>query len=204
MESKIDYAVNDSELVLFVRENVDDEAKDFLYDKYTPLIHKEINRVKKRAIALGVEMADLSQEAMLAFSHAINNFNEQEDTKFMTFATIIIRRKLANYLNKFETKKNKTLGASVSMDAPFDDDGQSTFIETIEEAFSNEPLKKMITYETLKEVNRAIKDKLSEKEKVVLQYDLEGKSVSEIADITGLTTKQIYNLIHRARGKLKI
>ncbi len=204
MESKIDYTVNDSELVLFVRENVDDEAKDFLYDKYTPLIHKEINRVKKRAIALGVEMADLSQEAMLAFSHAINNFNEQEDTKFMTFATIIIRRKLANYLNKFETKKNKTLGASVSMDAPFDDDGQSTFIETIEEAFSNEPLKKMITYETLKEVNRAIKDKLSEKEKVVLQYDLEGKSVSEIADITGLNTKQIYNLIHRARGKLKI
>ncbi len=204
MESKIDYTVNDSELVLFVRENVDDEAKDFLYDKYTPLIHKEINRVKKRAIALGVEMADLSQEAMLAFSHAINNFNEQEDTKFMTFATIIIRRKLANYLNKFETKKNKTLGASVSMDAPFDDDGQSTFIETIEEAFSNEPLKKMITYETLKEVNRAIKDKLSEKEKVVLQYDLEGKSVSEIAVITGLNTKQIYNLIHRARGKLKI
>ena len=116
----------------------------------------------------------------------------------------IIRRKLANYLNKFETKKNKTLGASVSMDAPFDDDGQSTFIETIEEAFSNEPLKKMITYETLKEVNRAIKDKLSEKEKVVLQYDLEGKSVSEIAVITGLNTKQIYNLIHRARGKLKI
>ena len=36
MESKIDYTVNDSELVLFVRENVDDEAKDFLYDKYTP------------------------------------------------------------------------------------------------------------------------------------------------------------------------
>ena len=81
MESKIDYTVNDSELVLFVRENVDDEAKDFLYDKYTPLIHKEINRVKKRAIALGVEMADLSQEAMLAFSHAINNFNEQDHKK---------------------------------------------------------------------------------------------------------------------------
>ncbi len=204
MELKTDYEPNDSELVLYVREEKGDEFKDFLYEKYNPLIHKEINRVKKRAIALGVDLADLSQEAMLAFSHAINNFDEEADVKFMTFATILIRRKLSNYLNKFETVKNKTMVEAVSIDAPIDDETQSSFAETMEGNTSLDPLRTMITNETLNEVNRAIKEKLSKNEKIVLQYDLDGRSIPEISEMTGMSTKQIYNLIHRARSKLKI
>lgn len=204
MASKIDYEPNDSELVFFVREDAGEEVKDYLYEKYNPLIHKEIHRVKKRAIALGVDLADLSQEAMLAFSHAINNFDEEADVKFMTFATIIIRRKLSNYLSKFETAKNKTMVEAVSIDAPIDDESQSSFAETMEGNSSLDPLRTMITNETLNEVNLAIREKLSKNEKTVLQYDLDGKSIPEISEITGMNTKQIYNLIHRARSKLKI
>ena len=153
MELKTEYEINDSELVWHIRENANDDAKDSLYEKYTPLIYKEIYRVKKRAMALGVELADLSQEAMLAFSYAINSFDEDADVKFVTYTTVVIRRKLANYLNKFETKKNKTMVEAVSMDAPVDDENQSAFVETMEESVSTYPLRKMITNETLIEVN---------------------------------------------------
>lgn len=204
MELKTEYEINDSELVWHIRENANDDAKDSLYEKYTPLIYKEIYRVKKRAMALGVELADLSQEAMLAFSYAINSFDEDADVKFVTYTTVVIRRKLANYLNKFETKKNKTMVEAVSMDAPVDDENQSAFVETMEESVSTDPLRKMITNETLIEVNKAIKEKLSKNEKIVLQFDLDGKTIPEIVEMTGMSSKQIYNLIHRARSKLKI
>ncbi len=204
MELKTEYEINDSELVWHIRENANDDAKDSLYEKYTPLIYKEIYRVKKRAVALGVELADLSQEAMLAFSYAINSFDEDADVKFVTYTTVVIRRKLANYLNKFETKKNKTMVEAVSMDAPVDDENQSAFVETMEESVSTDPLRKMITNETLIEVNKAIKEKLSKNEKIVLQFDLDGKTIPEIVEMTGMSSKQIYNLIHRARSKLKI
>lgn len=204
MALKTEYEINDSELVWHIRENANDDAKDSLYEKYTPLIYKEIYRVKKRAVALGVELADLSQEAMLAFSYAINSFDEDADVKFVTYTTVVIRRKLANYLNKFETKKNKTMVEAVSMDAPVDDENQSAFVETMEESVSTDPLRKMITNETLIEVNKAIKEKLSKNEKIVLQFDLDGKTIPEIVEMTGMSSKQIYNLIHRARSKLKI
>ncbi|MCI8498621.1 MAG: sigma-70 family RNA polymerase sigma factor [Bacilli bacterium] len=202
MESKIRDFLSDDQLILYVREN-DENAKDCLYEKFSPLIHKEVNRVKKRAIYLGIDFSDLTQEAMLAFSHAINNYKEDEDVKFITFATLCIRRKLANYIAKFETNKSKALLSSIPLDAPIDA-SNNTIMEQIESTDTVDPLKQVINDETLQEVKFTIANYLSENERIVLQYDLLGKSVSEIASLTGMNSKQIYNLIHRARNKIKL
>lgn len=201
MALKTEYEMNDTLLIMQVREN-NEEAKDYLYEKFSPLIHKEINRIKKRAFALGIEYADLSQEAMLAFSHAINNYNEDVDVKFMTFVVLCIRRKLSNYISKFDTIKNKTLTTSVAIDASLDE-SMNTVADFIEEQVSSDPLKKVITNETLGEVKKSINDKLSPNEKTALHLDLEGKSAEEIAELMNMNIKQIYNLIYRARYKIK-
>lgn len=200
MELKTNHEYGDSELIMLLREE-NDEVKDYLYTKYSPLIHKELNRVKKRSFALGIDFADLSQEAMLAFSHAINNFNEETEVKFITFATLCIRRKLSNYINKFDTNKNKVLSNSVSLDAQIDD--ADSFVDNIPAADITNPLNQIINDETLKDINYIIKNSLSENERMVLQYDVMGKSASEIAELLGMNTKQVYNLIHRARTKLR-
>ena len=200
MALKTEDIENDSRLILYVREN-NDEAKDALYQKYSALIHKEINRVKKIAFALGIDMADLSQEAMLAFSHAINNYKDDSEAKFITFATLCIRRKLNNYIAKFETNKNKALNSYLSLDIQLDE--KNTLIELLQASSNSDPLNKIINGETLEEVDKRIREKLSDKERTVLKYDLMGKSSSEIADILDLKPKQVYNLIYRARTKLK-
>lgn len=200
MELKTNHEYGDSELIMLLREE-NDEVKDYLYTKYSPLIHKELNRVKKRSFALGIDFADLSQEAMLAFSHAINNFNEETEVKFITFATLCIRRKLSNYINKFDTNKNKVLSNSVSLDAQIDD--ADSFVDNIPASDITNPLNQIINDETLKDINYIIKNSLSENERMVLQYDVMGKSASEIAELLGMNTKQVYNLIHRARTKLR-
>lgn len=200
MELKTNHEYGDSELIMLLREE-NDEVKDYLYTKYSPLIHKELNRVKKRSFALGIDFADLSQEAMLAFSHAINNFNEETEVKFITFATLCIRRKLSNYINKFDTNKNKVLSNSISLDVQIDD--ADSYVDNIPAADITNPLNQIINDETLKDINYVIKNSLSENERMVLQYDVMGKSASEIAELLGMNTKQVYNLIHRARTKLR-
>lgn len=192
---------NDSKLVYYIREG-NEEAKEFLYKKYSPLIHKEINRVKKRAFAYGVEYSDLVQEAMLVFSQVVNTYNEVEEVKFLTFATTCLRRKLTSYVEKLETTKNKNSLKMLALDSQLINDEKSV-INQIEGPISNEPLKKLINNETLGEVSKRIEEKLSSKEKIVLNYCIEGKSVKEIADIMKLSSKQVYNLIHRARKKIK-
>lgn len=200
MASKIDYELNDSKLVYLVNENNED-AKDYLFHKYNPLIHKEINRVKKIAHDAGIDMADLSQEAMLAFSNAINSYNDDEVTKFITFATICIRRKLSNYIKKHLTSKSSIEKYALALECV--NEYQVTLLDNLKDSDSKEPLNRLITEETLDEMNRRLVEKLSDNEKYALLYSLDGKTINEISELLGLTSKQVYNLLHRARTKLK-
>ena len=200
MGSRTEYQINDSELVMYVRENNED-AKEELFKRYLPLLYKEIGRFRKRAQKFGIEEADLSQEAMLAFSHAINNYSDEEDVKFITFATLCIRRRLANVIGKYDTDKSKVLKTTIPLDAPIDEEN-NTLLDQVEDFHLTDPLKKMINTESLKEAVKRI-DELSGNELQALSYDLDGLSTSEIAELMGMNSKQIYNLIHRARNKVK-
>lgn len=201
MESKINYNTDDSLLVMFVREDNED-AKEELFNKYVPLLTKEINRFKKRAYSLGIEEADLTQEAMLAFSYAINNYCEESDTKFITFATLCIRRKLSNFIEKFATKK-KALESPVALDAELAGHENATFADQVIDVNVIDPLRKVIMSESLDETFKRIDRRLSSNERLALKYDVEGKTVNEIAEIMKKTPKQVYNLVHRARSKVK-
>ena len=201
MASKIDYEINDAHLVSLVSENNDD-AVDYLYQKYSPMIHKEINRVRSQAVALGIEIADLTQEAMLAFGNAINNFNEDENVKFITFATLCVRRKLLNFLTKYSTNKNLLMNYAIALDSRFNN-SENTIIESLKDKGGNEPLNKMITTESLDEVSQLMLQKLSERERQTLLLNLQGKSIDEIARDLDLKPKQVYNLLYRGPKKLK-
>ncbi len=201
MVSKIDYELNDAKLINSIREN-NDEAKDYLYTKYSPLIHKEINRVRPQAYVLGIDLSDLSQEAMLAFTNAINSYDENANVKFITFATLCIRRKLLNMLAKYSTNKNMAMKTSIPLDSNIED-SNSTLIDFLKDSDEKDPLNHMITNESIDEINKVILEKLSENERIAFQQSIQGKSVEEISKILNMTPKQIYNLIYRARGKIK-
>ncbi len=194
------YEYNDVNAILEIRDN-NGEAKDYLFTKYSPLIHKEITDVKKKAAKLGADFQDLTQEAMLGFSFAINNFDEDSEAKFITFATLCIRRRLSNYLAKFETGKNKALVESLPLDATLNDRG--LIVDSLKITESADPLRKLINSETLRELQNDMGERLSKKEMEALRYDIAGKSISEIAELMNISNKQVYNLIFRARSKIK-
>lgn len=202
MVSKIkDYVISDEELVYMVKENTD-VARDYLYEKYSSMIHKELNKVKKSAYALGIEWSDLVQEALLGFSNALSSYDEKNEAQFATYATLCVKRKLLNYIEKYSTTKNYNLRNALPIDALVDGDERDYgyFIKDLE---GKEPLNKVITSEQLLEVKCKFKDELTLDEKRAIELALDGQKPELIASKMGITVKRVYNLLYRARQKLK-
>lgn len=197
MEQKINYS--DSELLLYVRENNQD-AKDLIYSKYSGLVHAELNKVKKTAFALGIDLSDLTQEALLAFSDAINNYDEQENVKFITFATLCIKRKLLSYIEKHSTQKYNNLRNTY--DLYHVDQFDKMLVDYIKGPSDEEPLNLVLTSETADEIKRAL-NSLNDNERVSIELKISNVSVKEIAEIMGKSEKQVYYYLTQARNKIK-
>ena len=199
MESKIDYEVSDEQLVFMINENSED-AKDALYEKYSAMIHKELNAVKRSAYALGIEWQDLFQEAMLGFSTGVSTYNGEHDAKFSTYATMCVRRRLLNIIEKNSTAKKFASVKAIPLDNLNDRESGKLFIKEIP---GKEPLNKVIIEEDLTQVKINLNDKLSDDERAIIDYATDGMKPEEIAKIFGKTPKQVYNILYRARKKIK-
>ena len=196
MELRTDYSTNDDEIIYMIKENSED-AKDYLYKKYGGMIHKELNRVQRYASALGIEWNDLVQEALLGFSGAISSYDSSKDVKFSTYATMCVKRKIINYVSKYSTKKNIAMTSALSLDES-EDGNVSNYIFNDDK----EPLNKLLIKEKMQDINESF-SRLNENEKRVMNYIIEGYDIQDIADKLGLTVKSVYNLLYRARKKLK-
>ena len=201
MESKTNYKISDSELIYQINDNNED-AKNYLFQKYSPLIHKEVQKYTKEASIKGIEYKDLLQEGMLAFSEAINNFDEKENVKFITFATLCIKRRISNLLKKQSTNKEQILNNYLPLEAELIP--QKKVLDIVSDLEGKEPLNKLIVDESLKEVSENILNNLKPKEKTVYLDYLNGKKIEDISKDTGISTKTIYNIIYRVKQKIKL
>ena len=198
MEPKTKYDVSDEQLVFMLCDN-NEEAKNKLYERYNNLIYKELNNVKRSAYALKIEWQDLEQEAMVGFANAISSFNEDSEAKFSTYATICIRRRLYNYIKKFATNKNYIFKSTIS----FDEKGEN-IATNVTDASGKEPLNKLMLNESIKEVKSNINSKLTEEEQKIIDYATNGLKPDDISKLTGKSVKQVYNILYRARNKIKL
>ena len=53
MESKTNYKISDSELIYQINDNNED-AKNYLFQKYSPLIHKEVQKYTKEVLSRNI------------------------------------------------------------------------------------------------------------------------------------------------------
>ena len=139
---------------------------------------------------------------MLAFSEAINSFDEKENVKFITFATLCIKRRIINLLKKQSTNKEQILNNYLPLEAELIP--QKKVLDIVSDLEGKEPLNKLIVDESLKEVSENILNNLKPKEKTVYLDYLNGKKIEDISKDTGISTKTIYNIIYRVKQKIKL
>lgn len=105
----------------------DSEAREFLIKKYTPFILKTASKSCGKYISLGQD--DESSIGLLAFNEAIDSFKKDNGGSFLSFAQIVIKRRLIDFFRK-EKREEKVIPLSFYKDT--EDFEANTFEWTIE------------------------------------------------------------------------
>ena len=93
-------------------------------------------------------------------------------------------------------------GNKLSKDGVSLDDPETASVSPMADG-SEMPENVLLAEEFLHEVEKIIREELSESERQVLQYKLSGIGIPEISVLTGKKTKSVENTLFRARKKLK-
>ena len=189
----------DNELINLVNEKNED-ASNILYDKYNYIVDIIVNKYKKGAYYLSIDLNELKQEAMVGFSDALVCYNQENDTSLKTFITLCVERRVRNYIKTNDTTKSKILKEAYSLDTPVCEG--VTLGEALPSSTSS-PEDKMVEEESIKELKKKIDKTLSPFEKDVLELLINDFTEKDIATILNINIKQVYNCVSKIRLKLK-
>ena len=165
-----------------------EEALNFLMNKYRPLIDAEVFRHSGEGMN-DQDIADLRQEAQIAFCNAVCNYDESlGGVEFGLYAKICIGNALISFIRSFKRR-----GHIVSMD---DMSPDSSFTD---------PIEKLIEQEDLLSLQKKILSNLSPFENKVWWMYISGLSAKKIAEILEVDggVKSVNNAIYRIRKKLR-
>lgn len=175
---------NDNELIYLVSESNED-AKELIYEKYRPIIEMKAKKYVKFVVSKGYDMNDLIQEGMIGLTQAINDFKEQKNVQFQTFANLCIDRKIFSFIRNITRDKHRLLNESISIDEN-NINPEEIFIER----------------ETKYELFNKIDEKLSKSEKEVFDLRMQGFSYKEISELLNITSKAVDGTLSRIKNKI--
>ena len=189
---------HDNELMDIISDN-SEEARDALYDKYKYIVDIIINKYKKSAYSLSVDMQELRQEALLGFSDALYSYTDDKEATLATFISLCVERKVDNYIKKHSTKKMRMLKEILSLDDQVAED--ISLMDTIADTSSPEEI--LQDEEEYKTLVNGIKERLSQQEMEVYKLLLYNFTYDDIASILNSNTKQVYDFVYHIRKKIK-
>ena len=181
------------EQLLEILHQGDQNVMDYLIEKYKTMV-----RQKARVLYLaGGDQDDLIQEGMIGLFKAIQDYREDKEASFRTFAQLCVERQLYRAIQSSNRRKHQPLNGYISMD------GEEWEAET-KKMFQQSPESLFIARENAQQVEDAISKELSEMENQVLVLYLRGNNYLEIAEQLDKTPKTIDNAIQRIRRKVKM
>ncbi len=187
--------MTDEELISKYRDG-DKQIMDYLMEKYKNLVRKEANAM----FLLGGENDDLIQEGMIGLFKAIQDYNEQKEASFYTFARLCVTRQMYSAIEASKRKKHSPLNSYISL---YDnDEDQGSLIDQMEASEESNPEELFISQEYAEVLERKLKDSLSDLEKRVLYMYVSGFDYRTIAKLLDKSDKTVDNALQRIRGKM--
>ncbi len=187
--------MTDEELICKYRDG-DKQIMDYLMEKYKNLVRKEANAM----FLLGGENDDLIQEGMIGLFKAIQDYNEEKEASFYTFARLCVTRQMYSAIEASKRKKHSPLNSYISL---YDnDEDQGSLIDQMEASEESNPEELFISQEYAEVLERKLKDSLSDLEKRVLYMYVSGFDYRTIAKLLDKSDKTVDNALQRIRGKM--
>ena len=190
--------LNDYELISYIHEN-NEEANDLLFQKYRPLIISIAKSFYSKSGNSGLEMNDLIQEGMIAFSYAINSYNQDKEAMFYTYARTCVERKMISTMIGTRRLKNKILNESLSYENIEED---YNFENVLKDNTVN-PENMVLSHEIETEMIDKVRSKLTDLEIQVFELKMAGFNYKEIANMLDKDPKVVDNTLQRIKSKIK-
>lgn len=151
----------------------------------------------------GAESDDLIQEGFIGLIKAIRDYSPDKNTSFKTFAELCITRQILTAVKAACAKKHIPLNSYVSLYKEIgDSDGTEHYlVDELDTMDSEDPIDEIIRKEEIDASSKALCDRLSNFEMIVLSKYMEGKNYQEIAFELHKSLKSIDNAIQRIKQK---
>ena len=191
---------NDYELLYLVSENNED-AKDIFFKKYDNIIKMKASKYTSFVLSKGYDFNDLFQEGRLGLTQAINDYKEQKNVQFYTFANLCIERQIASFLRNIARDKHKLLNDSISLDTTTNSVGRP-LTELILDDKNIDPEMSFIEMEEKEELFSKIDKVLTESERDVFNLRVQGFTYKEISQLLNITEKAVDGTMGRIKSKI--
>ena len=187
-ESAYSYNSLDDNTLARLSKNGDDNAFNELEMRYL----NTINFIARKYSAEGYEQNDFVQEGLLALLYACRTFDENGNSGFKNYMSVVVERRFISIIRKSSTQKAVPKSALVQLDELSD---------TLED-LSQSPEELIMCREHLKAVLDKLKNVLSKTEFEVVTLYGNGLSYKEIAKKLSVSEKSADNALQRARRKI--
>ena len=189
----------ENELIQMINDN-DEDVKDALYEKYSYIVEVILTKYNRSIYGLKLDYNEIRQEAFLAFTNALVNYNEEKDTSLATFISMVVERRIISCIRNNRTKKSMLAQKSLSLE--FENKNEVELLNKIADV-KYEPSHMIEKDENCKTLNEKITSSLSPFEKDVYNLMINNFNYIEIAQILQKDSKSIDNCIQRLRKKIK-
>lgn len=189
----------ENELIQMINDN-DEDVKDALYEKYSYIVEVILTKYKRSIYGLKLDYKEIRQEAFLAFTNALVNYNEEKDTSLATFISMVVERRIISCIRNNRTKKSMLAQKSLSLE--FENENEVELLNKIADV-KYEPSHMIEKDENCKTLNEKITSSLSPFEKDVYNLMINNFNYIEIGKILQKDSKSIDNCIQRLRKKIK-
>ena len=176
--------ISENELILRIRSGQKD-LFSYVCTAYMPLINCYISSLN----CSETDREDFLQVGLLALSGCVDHYDFNSST-FSTFVGVCVKRAIISELRRISAKKQIPTSSFVNIDECELFDGADPEISFIDK-------------ESVENLNKKIKDALSNLEYKVLTAYLTFGSYSTVANSLSISQKDVNNALQRARKKIK-
>ena len=198
----VDYAhKNDEELIEIIR-NGNKYALEHLIDRYKGLVNMKVSKY----YIIGAEREDIVQEGLIGLFKAIKSYQPDKQSSFKNFANMCIERQLITAIKSSNRQKHMPLNSYLSLninayDTSEDNQNDADLLEVFNANLVEDPLDTITQKEYYKIIENTIDKTLSDFEKQVLNFYMQGASYVQIAEKLNTPVKSIDNAIQSIRKK---
>lgn len=192
------YEQMSDELIIQKIKSGDNQALEFLIDKYKELVNMKVSKY----FMVGAEREDIIQEGLIGLFKAVKSYKDDKQNSFKSFANMCIERQLITAIKSSNRQKHMPLNGYLSLNSSsYEQEDDKSLLEKFQGNQVEDPLDMITRKEYYENVEKSINKNLSNFEKQVLQYYIQGKSYVQIAEKLETPVKSIDNAIQRIRKK---